>query len=182
MSHAALLKVAPKLPVNLVLYDGVCHYSKHQLTKVLEKNFLREEGSLQAMHFATRQSREGLFVASHLPKAIREMDTLVVIERRASRNSLRKGGDAVGLKVAGGGQMEYTVDVYVKSSAIFRVMMKLDNPAWAGIGAACYYGCPRFLANLYYDRVTASKYGKYGKAPGVIAPTAEMKYWTWKMK
>jgi predicted DCC family thiol-disulfide oxidoreductase YuxK len=87
MSSSALKRLAPRLPKNLVLFDGRCYYCNHTVQWVIEHNLKWPKASDNVMHFCPLESPDAQFVLSHFPQSEAggtiETDTLILIENRS---------------------------------------------------------------------------------------------------
>lgn len=192
MTTAALDRLAKRVPLNLILFDGECLFCNRQIHFVARHNLAHDDDA-NRMHFVHLQSSDGRTVANHFPGALRsatDLDTILLIEkRRVVAPTQRKEGSASFRSAVPSspatlaGDEKFEVKCYTKSAAIFRIGMKLDRKLYSRLATFAYYVLPSWLADIGYDFVAKRRFSLYGRTDdGVcVKPTAEMQARVWKL-
>ena len=164
-SRDTVRRLLPRMPWNLVVYDGRCYWCHAKAHWLHERNFLHDTHE-RRLFYAQRQSAEGRFIQQHFPE-LRQVDALVLFEKLPEAQQARH---PTGIRVS------------TKSEAVLRILAKCEHPGLSWAAAAGLWLLPRAPLDWYFDRFWARRESRFGLAPQPIELTPELKARRWKMR
>lgn len=158
------------LPRNLVVFDGHCLMCQDKVRFVLERNFTFFDDAAQArntLYFTSTAAPDGKEIVKSFAKQLAKLDTVIFVERipsargrylnrsKTSDEKLFSSSSMAPATASSEAAREVLDDIQVsvKSTACFRIMMKLDRWWLRQVGRIGYFLCPKFLSDWVYDQV-----------------------------
>ena len=164
-SRETVRRLLPRLPWNVVVYDGRCYWCNAKAHWLHEHNFLHDAHEAR-LFYAQRQSPEARFLHQHFPE-LRNVDSLVLFEKLPEAEQARH---VTGVRVS------------TKSEAVLRILTKCENVGMSFAARAALALLPRTPMDWYFDWFWRRREQRFGLAQEPLDLTPELKARRWKLR